>query len=157
MNGVTIQINSLEALERLIGGDSELEVGLRGGIVQEFAKRHLKGIADERLISEGRRAIINYIDENYIKLIRYNPTTYGSKPALKTLIEEDVKSSVSTEINRAIREYMEKDETLILIKQRLDDKVIAVAARIEEELADAILTKRIDDLVNKKLKERLGL
>ena len=38
-----IQINSLEALERLIGGDTELEIEVRNSIVQEFAKKYLKG------------------------------------------------------------------------------------------------------------------
>lgn len=42
-----IQINSLEALERLIGNDNELEIQVRNNIVQEFAKKHLKAIANE--------------------------------------------------------------------------------------------------------------
>jgi len=37
-----------EALERLIGGDTEAEVQLKEGIVQAFAKRHLKAVADSK-------------------------------------------------------------------------------------------------------------
>ena len=37
---IVLQINSLKALERLIGGDSELEIGVRNSIVQEFSKKH---------------------------------------------------------------------------------------------------------------------
>ena len=44
MNSVTIQINSLEALERLIGNDAELEINIRNAIVQKFTKKHLKAI-----------------------------------------------------------------------------------------------------------------
>ena len=47
MSGVKIQINSLEALERLIGGDTQLEIDLRNSIVQEFSKKYLKAVAAE--------------------------------------------------------------------------------------------------------------
>lgn len=36
-----IQINSLEALERLIGGDTELEIDIRNSIVHKFTQKHL--------------------------------------------------------------------------------------------------------------------
>lgn len=45
--GTTIQINSLEALERMIGGDSETEIQIRYSIIQEFAKKHLKALVPE--------------------------------------------------------------------------------------------------------------
>jgi len=41
-----IQINSLAALERLIGGDTEVELEIRNNIVQEFAKKHLKSLLE---------------------------------------------------------------------------------------------------------------
>ena len=40
-----IQINSLEAVERLIGGDTEVEIEVRNSVVQEFAKKHLKAVS----------------------------------------------------------------------------------------------------------------
>lgn len=40
MSSVTIQINSLEALERLIGGDAALEVDLRKSVVHAFIRKH---------------------------------------------------------------------------------------------------------------------
>jgi hypothetical protein len=42
-----IQINSLEALERLIGNDTQLEIEVRNNIVQEFAKKHLKALVND--------------------------------------------------------------------------------------------------------------
>lgn len=38
---------TVPALERLIGGDTEVEVELRKSIVQEFSKRHLTAVAKE--------------------------------------------------------------------------------------------------------------
>lgn len=41
-----IQLNSIAALERLIGGDSEIEFELRKSIITEFAKTNLAPLAD---------------------------------------------------------------------------------------------------------------
>lgn len=40
------------ALERLIGGDSEVEVQLRHGIVEAFAKRHLVAVLKDKAFAE---------------------------------------------------------------------------------------------------------
>lgn len=45
-----LQINSLAALERLIGGDTEVEIEIRNNIVQEFSKKHLKALVNEGTI-----------------------------------------------------------------------------------------------------------
>ena len=48
MSKVVLQINSIDVIERLIGGDSEVEVDIRNNVVQRFAEKHLK--ATERSI-----------------------------------------------------------------------------------------------------------
>jgi len=154
---VKIQINSLEALERLIGGDSELELELRGTIVQEFAKKHLKGVADEASINDASIVIRKYVENNYLKISNYYTKEYTANVKFKEQIEKEVQSIFSREVNKSIRDYVDSDETIAMIKKRIDDKVIAAAVKIEGELSDTILTKRIDDLVNKKLREKLGI
>lgn len=42
---IKIQINSLEALERLLGGSTDMEIELRQAIAVEFTKKHLKPLA----------------------------------------------------------------------------------------------------------------
>jgi hypothetical protein len=42
-----IQINSLEALEKLIGGNSDVEIKVRNNVVQDFSKKYLKSVAHE--------------------------------------------------------------------------------------------------------------
>ena len=157
MSGIKIQINSLEALERLIGGETQLEIDLRGAIVQEFAKKYLKNVADEYIMDKAKKEAYAYIQDNFFKTTGYFSKTQVMNSSFKEEIEKVVKSEFSILVNKLIRDYMESDETIVMIKKRIDDKVIATAARIEEELADTILSKRIDDLVTKKLKERLGI
>jgi len=50
--GVTIQINSVAALERLLGGDDVLAVELRRSVAAEFARRHLETIAKTAVNAE---------------------------------------------------------------------------------------------------------
>lgn len=50
-----IQINSLEALERLIGGDSELEFEIRNNVAQDFAKKHLKAVALNEVVQLAKK------------------------------------------------------------------------------------------------------
>ena len=68
-----IQINSLKALERLIGGDNELEIEIRNSIVQEFTKKHLKSIYND-IISD---AFLRRITEELIKSDIINHITNG--------------------------------------------------------------------------------
>jgi signal recognition particle GTPase len=42
-----IQINSLKALEKLIGGNSEKEIAVRNNVVQDFSRKYLKAVAHE--------------------------------------------------------------------------------------------------------------
>ena len=56
---IKIQINSLEAVERLIGGDNEIEIQVRNSIVNDFTKRHLKGVVSEKMSKDISKAIEN--------------------------------------------------------------------------------------------------
>jgi hypothetical protein len=49
---IKIQLNSLDSLERLIGGDSEIELSIRNNIVQEFTKKHLKSLVQDEIITK---------------------------------------------------------------------------------------------------------
>ena len=69
---VKIQINSLEALERLIGNDNELEVQIRSSIVQEFSKRHLKSIVNNTLIEKLEKDLKQFIIQNIETFILEN-------------------------------------------------------------------------------------
>ena len=52
-----IQMNNLEALERLIGGESEVEMDIRASIVDAFCKKHLKSIANEEFVKRMAEAV----------------------------------------------------------------------------------------------------
>jgi len=67
---IKIQINSLEALERLIGGDNELELQIRTSIVHEFTNKHLKSLATSKLMKDTENAIMNEIENQFFDLLK---------------------------------------------------------------------------------------
>lgn len=59
---ITISLD-LETLCALMGGEAEAVVKLREGIVQEFARRHLKAVANEEVMSRIRDEVIRSVHE----------------------------------------------------------------------------------------------
>lgn len=59
----------LPALERLIGGDSDVEVELRQGVVTSFAKRHLKEVINSGVLEPYFRNISQALTEELKALI----------------------------------------------------------------------------------------
>ena len=164
MSGIKLQINSLEALERINGGESEIEVELRSSIVQEFSKRHLKHLSDGIIIQTLTKDIKEYIDTEYRYFCSVFETTYmkqvsyGSRQyVLKPEIIETIKKEVDSQLKSIAFDYISSDATIALLKKNIEEKLLSTASKIELELADIVLNKRIDDLVNKKIKERLGV
>lgn len=45
-----IQINSLEALTRLIGDDKEMEISVKQAVLDGFAKRYLKSLVNNKIM-----------------------------------------------------------------------------------------------------------
>jgi hypothetical protein len=68
-----LQLNSLASLERLIGGDTEVELDIRNNIVQAFAGKYLKDIANTNVfktsLANAQNAILALVKEEYTKAI----------------------------------------------------------------------------------------
>lgn len=64
---MTIKINlDLSALERLIGGDTEAEIIIREGVIQTFAKKHLKKLANAKAFEP----ILRDIQDDVVSMFR---------------------------------------------------------------------------------------
>ena len=152
-----IQINSLEALERLIGGDTELEIDIRHSVVDAFTKKHLRAIANEEHVRRMSSAISVELNDKFAEYTK-SPNVYISyewklKPEIKTLIEAQIKYKTENIINELISESLDIEKTREHITERLQKQ----SAWIEEELTNIVLEKRLDRLVEIKIKEKLGL
>lgn len=149
-----IQINSLEALERLIGGDTTLEIEIRNSVVQNFVNKHLKALANEQIIGNAERNVKALVNDLMLEKVG---TGYSSTTQLKGTVKEMITKQINNEVKTVIRDLVSKtvieSSTLesinILIQQQAD--------LIIETLTDENLELRLNNMVNKKLKEKLGL
>ena len=109
-----IQINNLAALERLIGGDSELEIEIRNSVVQDFTKKHLKPIATEAFLTNYAYALAKQVKAEIEKEMF---ECFSPKWILRPEIKEDLVSGIKSKIYAELYEFMDTDA----IKQELID------------------------------------
>ena len=138
-NTIKLQLDS-SALERLIGGDSEIEVELRSNVVQAFAKRHLKGVIEERYLDELKKEICDYFWE-------YNSKIYELKPEIKQKIADEVKKAIREEIKKATEEGYKEivNELNAEIRLRINEIVDWIKGNLNEGKGEEIITKVIKE------------
>lgn len=130
-----VQINSLDALERLLGGDTTVEIELRGAIVQEFAKKHLKAVAKSEEVTNAikgtqseilRRAdkflneSVGSFERNYlgnINNLKLHPTI---EEKIKSKVHDVVEARVSAVVLEAIESKLTSEEIQKLVDRRME-------------------------------------
>lgn len=150
-----IQINSLEALERLIGNDNELEIQLRNAVVQEFTTKHLKAVANEELLKNASKAIIEEIKLEFFEIS--NKGTYNEKVYLKDKFKEEFRDEVKRAYRQSMTEFVYEELGEQNTKEKVKTALEDATANILNQLAPEVLERRIENLVNQRLKERLGI
>jgi len=149
-----LQLDS-SALERLIGGDTEIELELRNGIANEFAKRHLRSIINDN----GFKAFIGKeADEAKKETKRYIEEHISKRPALGKPEELNAK------IKKHIDDYI-ANEAKIVIEQAVKEinKTIEdiAQARFQSLLPqlDSIIEIKVrnltDTYIDQKVQQRL--
>lgn len=151
-----VQINSLEALERLIGNDNEMEIAVKQSILNEFAKKHLKSIANSDAMEKIAATVKRELSETgFYGMLETRPRSSNVYP--KTYLSDEAKELIKSQVRREfdslisdevakIREHIEQD-----IKSRLDLMALSVSQCIREE----VQKETIEKLVQKKLKDLL--
>lgn len=148
-----IQINSLEALERLIGNDTELEIQVRNNIVQEFAKKHLKAIANETTFQNEivifKKALQEEFDkklgESIATVKRYydggNIEKVTLHPEIKAVIDKQVREKIDGQISEAVEGGIKHWEQDVNINERVKKRM------------DFYITQHINEEVKNRLQE----
>jgi dGTP triphosphohydrolase len=155
---VKIQLNSLEALERLIGGDSALEVEIRNSVVQNFATKHLKSLANTsnqitQTLSQIKAEIEKKITEELSASICEFKKTYWNhieitklKPEVELKIQEAVQRLFGLTVKQIITYAIEK---------YLDEKYLEQEInRLFEYYTKAIIDKKVREKIEE-LKKNL--
>ena len=149
----TIQINNLDALERLIGGDSALEIELRNNIVQNFAQKHLKCLVNTGALEDVKKSIISECTKRVEELVGKVITgtyRYDSHIQLNDAIKTAISSQVDTLIRDQVRGKIEErfkawengaitktinDRVDVLVKQTIE---AGVKEKFEKMLKSAL-------------------
>lgn len=150
-----IQINSLEALERLIGNDNELEIQLRNAVVQEFTTKHLKAVANEELLKNASKAIIEEIKLEFFEIV--NKGTYNEKVYLKDKFKEEFRDEIKRAYRQSMTEFVYEELGEQNTKEKVKTAVEHATNDIIYRLTPEILERRVENAVNQRLKERLGI
>jgi hypothetical protein len=131
MNKLTLQINNLEALERLIGGQSDVEIEIRNSVVQKFAEKHLKPLANAPEITSTLAAIKDDISKQIKakceKEIATFQTSWGGSitdiklnPKVNEELERRVRVLTDDAIRKAVDESIHVNEDDI--KKRVENR-----------------------------------
>jgi poly-D-alanine transfer protein DltD len=149
-----IQINSLEALERLIGNDNELEIEIRNSVVQNFVTKHLKSLAREAVVKNAAEATQEAIKAEFFDVVGtgWNKKIQFKEDVLKEL-KIDLEYRVKQEMSKLISEILEREKTLELLQSKLN----SAAGYIIEELSKETLERRLNILIESRIKAKLGL
>lgn len=130
-----VQINSLAALERLLGGDTAVEIEIRSNIVQEFAKKHLKAVASSDAVlvalDATKAAIIREAEQKLdASLATFQQDYYGNisklqlKPEIVAEIRRQVAAQVDAQILKTVLALIEEKFTQVnledMVKRRVD-------------------------------------
>ena len=118
-----IQINSLGALERLIGGDTEVEIEIRNSIVQEFAKKHLKGVISESLLASATRQAKEEIEDEFTT-IRGSGNNSWVKPTIRVDVlnrfKQEMRDQVQRELISIIQDVVAENKNIGEIEEQVD-------------------------------------
>ena len=150
MNKLTIQINNLEALERLIGGDSQLEIDIRNSVVQKFAEKHLKSVANSDAIKTTLSQIQDTITQNVKhqceREVATFKTSYGG-----SITDIKLNPAVQKEIDTQVRTI-----AYGIIQKQVDESIKFWANSAEiEQIVNKKFEYYTNEIINNKVKERL--
>ncbi len=154
--GVKIQINSAEALNRLVGNSPELELELKNAVVKTFADRHLPMAFRNEISAQlnlATSAFNKEIKEQIEKQVGRTETG-GWHP--KFTLSSDVRGAIRTQVESELRSllYTEVQEIKTGIQKMVADYFTDLKKEIGRQIA-ATTDKIINQEVEVRLQARL--
>lgn len=146
-----VQINSLQALQRLIGEDEELKLQIKATVLNSLAKNALKATLNGEFADAMSRAIKDELADSNAIGAYMQKNTNGIIP--RYIPTEDFKQVIHSEVRSAFRELI-KEEIAKLeseAKQMVNDSIQSTIGYICTRVSEA----NIDRLVREKLKKMI--
>ena len=145
-----LQINSLEALERLIGGDTEIEVDVRNNIVEAFAKKYLKSIVQSANFSGLQSRVLKDLEAEVDAAVAKEVGTVrrayqGAAPTVQ--LRDAIRSSIQTAVVEVIKPLVENATA------EFTSRYTTTIQAMVDKAINAEFQKRVDAAVEARLKE----
>lgn len=123
-----IQINSLAALERLIGGDNEAEIEIRQSVVEIFTRKYLKTIVAQPLMNATKESLLNEVQDTLMDKEKidwgYPNHRFVIKEAIVSQVRGTIRKIVMEELGAIIREEIGtngyKESLDKMVKEQVD-------------------------------------
>lgn len=143
MSPFKITLNA-DALERLIGGNTEFELELRNSIVQQFVTKHLKALATSEVMHQAKQSI--YAD------IGANLKTYSLPDStVRDTVNSKLKNLIDDYVNIAIKDFVDDQYKTIV-----DNLLTHIDRRVHKEVSEAI-PKNIDQIIKDRIMKALEI
>jgi uncharacterized membrane protein YheB (UPF0754 family) len=139
------------ALERLLGGDGELEVTLRNQIVDEFIKQHLAEALNRKVLSDLRQRMYQVCDE-VLKDYWQRGNSWNGAVTLSDSLKQRIQAAAADAIDATVQEALltKVQERITIWSRDLDSRIRrAVDAQLNE--------KKINELIDTGVRERLEM
>jgi hypothetical protein len=144
---------STAALERLLGGDTELEIELRHQVAKQFVKQHFTDLFKQEAFTETinllRKAVTSAIQEQVGSVAAGSHWDTQLKPDVAERVRRLIDSLAETKLNEAIDRvvanqitYYERNWAKYIdkkVKEKFDQAIEAhIQAQFQERLAKAV-------------------
>jgi predicted phosphohydrolase len=120
-----LQINTLEALQKLISEDPDFEIEIKQSIINKIAKSYIKSIENNEVLNK----VKNMVDENlYDTKYSYKNCNQYIKGKFNNNVKDQVQSLIKEELNKVILTELHKVEQKCIneIKKQCNDYIINI-------------------------------
>lgn len=150
---LTLQINSVQAIERLIGGDTAMELSLRHAVVAEFIKRHLVNLVTK----ETAVALATHrkeVQEEILRCLEREGTDHRGCITGPYILRKETKEAIRAVACDLMKEEVQKSVGLLEIQ--IHATIQAAQARLPHIIETRLaldFEKRVDAAVEVRLKQ----
>ena len=138
-----LQINSLEALNKLIEGDEKLELEIRSNVANSLIKKSLKGIINNDIVRREAEILRQELNKELFK-----QPNWGYSAGLTPKVEELVKELVERKISSMITDIVNVKVDEFMKSGRAEEIIETKTAYLTESIVDALISKRIKEKLN---------
>lgn len=156
-SGLTLQINSVAALERLLGGNTELETSIRRSVATDFARNHMKDLVEREFNirdAELKDQIKTEVDKIALQRDKIQSWTWTLSDDLKARIRGQVSEELKKVVDEAVRAASGK--YAVMLEAELA-KMTALAKSKVESTVSAKFDKEVRDALDARLRELRNL